>query len=96
MGRANVTRWVTYWQRPPCRDVVHSHVAYTAADIKMVEDHIAQGERHIIQQEELITRLTERGLPTESADELLAEFRALLQQHWDHRTEMLRSIQGEA
>jgi hypothetical protein len=71
-------------------------VAYTAADLKMVDDHIAQGERHIIQQEELISRLAQRGLPTEGAEELLAEFRSLLQQHWDHRAKMLRSIQGDA
>jgi hypothetical protein len=61
-------------------------VAYTAADLQMIDDHIAQGERHVIRQEELITRLRERGLPTAAAEELLADFRALLHQHWEHRT----------
>ena len=61
----------------------------------MVDDHIVQGERHIVQQEELITRLLQRGLPTKEAEELLAEFRSLQQQHWDHRAEMMRSMQGD-
>ena len=76
--------------------MVQGFVAYTAADLKMVDDHIAQGERHIIQQEELITRLTQRGLPTGPAAELLSEFPLLLQQHWDHRHEMLRAMEGPA
>jgi hypothetical protein len=51
----------------------------------MIDDHIAQGERHVIRQEELITRLRSLGLPTEAAEQLLVDFRTLLQQHWDHR-----------
>ena len=69
-------------------------MAYTAADLKMVDDHIAQGERHIIHQEELISRLIQRGLPTLAAEELLAEFQSLQRQHWDHRAEMIRALEG--
>ncbi|HEX8839517.1 MAG TPA: hypothetical protein VF750_03490 [Sphingomicrobium sp.] len=68
---------------------------YTAADIQMVDKHIAQGERHIVQQEELISRLRSRGLPTDQAEELLAEFEATLHEHRSHRTLMLSSM-GEA
>lgn len=59
-------------------------MAYTAADLEMVEHHVAQGERHIVLQEELISRLRSRGLPTEEAEKLLEDFRTTLQQHRDH------------
>lgn len=58
---------------------------YTSADLDMVERHIAQGERHVALQEELITRLSSLGLPTEAAEDLLEEFRATLRQHRSHQ-----------
>lgn len=67
-------------------------MAYTAAELRMVEDHIAQGERHIIGQEELISRLRARGLPTDEADALLGLFRETLQEHRDHRDRICRSL----
>jgi hypothetical protein len=69
-------------------------MAYSAADLQMVDAHIAQGERHILQQEELITRLRGHGLPTAQAEELLAEFRATLLQHRRHRDLMMDSMNG--
>lgn len=71
-------------------------MAYTAADLQMVDDHIAQGEKHVIHQEELISRLRARGLPTDRAEDLLEEFRQTLHQHREHRTLMVRSMGGEA
>ena len=70
-------------------------MAYTAADLQMVEDHIAQGLRHIAQQEQLIERLCSHKLPTEQAEQLLAEFHATLAQHRDHRTLMVKSMASE-
>lgn len=67
-------------------------MAYTAADLQMVDDHIAQGERHIVQQMELIARLRSRGLPTNLAEDLLEEFRATLSQHREHRAIMIVSM----
>lgn len=64
-------------------------MAFTAADLQMVDDHIAQGERHVSEQEELVEWLRSRGHPTEVAEELLAEFRATLVQHRAHRDRML-------
>jgi hypothetical protein len=61
-------------------------MAYSAADLRMVDDHIALGERHVVQQEALISRLRQRGLPTEVAENLLSEFQLLLAQHRAHRT----------
>lgn len=67
-------------------------MAYTPDDLQIVDDHIAQGERHIIRQEEIITRLRSRGTPTENAETLLTEFRALLHQHWEHRALIVKDL----
>ena len=64
-------------------------MAYSAADLRMVDDHIAQGERHVTRQHEIIAWLTSRGHPTEMAEQLLAEFQATLLQHRAHRELML-------
>ena len=69
-------------------------MAYTNADLAMMDDHIAQGERHVIRQEELVTRLRTQGLPTDVAEKLLADFRSLLHQHWEHRNLVLIDLQG--
>lgn len=66
-------------------------MAFSAADIQMVDDHIAQGERHVAQQVELLERLRSRGLPTDMAEQLLAEFHATLCQHRAHRDRMVHS-----
>jgi hypothetical protein len=60
-------------------------MAYTAAELEMVDRHIAQGERHVTQQEKLVQRLKEHGLPTVEAEKLLEDFRAMLAQHREHR-----------
>jgi hypothetical protein len=71
-------------------------MAYTAADIQMAEHHIAQGEQHVVRQEELISRLRQRGLPTNEAENLLEEFRATLAEHRAHRDLMVSSLGGES
>lgn len=63
-------------------------MAYTAADLEMAKRHVAQAERHIVEQEELISRLRERSLPTEDAEQLLATYNSLLQKHRQHRDAM--------
>ena len=77
------------------RNVVKSRVAYSAADLRMVDDHIIQGERHVTRQEELVQRLRERGLPTDEAEMLLDEFRSTLAQHRAHRDLMLHDLGGD-
>jgi hypothetical protein len=64
-------------------------MAFSAADIKMVDDHIAQGERHVTRQHEIIAWLKSRGHPTDAAENLLLEFEATLRQHRAHRDMML-------
>lgn len=68
-------------------------MAYTAADLQMVDDHIAQGERHVTRQLEIIAWLRSRGHPTEMAEQLLAEFQSTLLQHRAHREVMLREAE---
>ena len=65
-------------------------MAFTAADLQMVDDHIAQGERHVTRQLEIIAWLKSRGHPTEMAEQLLTEFQSTLLQHRAHRDVMLR------
>ena len=74
--------------------VIKSAMAYTAADLRMVDDHIVQGERHITRQEELLAWLRTRGLPTGDAELLLDEFKATLAQHRAHRDVMFRDAAG--
>jgi negative regulator of genetic competence, sporulation and motility len=57
----------------------------------MVDDHIAQGERHVTRQVEIVAWLRNRGYPTEIAEQLLAEFESTLLQHRAHRELMRRS-----
>lgn len=67
-------------------------MAYTAADLRMADDHIAQGEQHIVRQEQLISRMRSKGLPTNVAELLLDEFQHTLRQHRDHRVLMVDSL----
>jgi hypothetical protein len=71
-------------------------MAYSAADLKMVDDHIDQGERHVTRQEEIVAWLHGRGYPTEMAEQLLEDFRATLVQHRAHRELMLLEREAEA
>ena len=64
-------------------------MAFSAADLKMVDDHIAQGERHVTRQEEIVAWLRSKGHPTEIAEQLLAEFQSTLLQHRAHRDLMM-------
>ena len=68
-------------------------MAFSAADLRMVDDHIAQGERHVTRQHEIIAWLTSRGHPTDMAEQLLAEFESTLLQHRAHRDLMLQTNQ---
>lgn len=51
-------------------------MTFSAADLRMADAHIAQAERHISRQEELIAWLQSRGHPTEMAKRLLEDFEA--------------------
>jgi hypothetical protein len=64
-------------------------MAFTADELRMVDDHITEGERHVTRQRELVKWLSSRGYPTEIAEQLLAEFEATLLEHRAHRDRLL-------
>jgi hemerythrin len=70
-------------------------MAFTAAHLKMVNDHIASGERHVIRQREILDSLRANGHPTQMAEELLVEFQATLKQHCAHRDKMMQEMAAE-
>lgn len=70
-------------------------MAYSSADLKMADDHIALGERHVIRQRELLAFLKSHGHPIDVAEDLLAEFEATLVQHRLHRAQMLTELEPD-
>ena len=60
-------------------------MSYTQQDLNMAVRHVAEGERHVAQQERILSELRLRGQPTEIAEKLLEEFRQTLEQHKEHR-----------
>ena len=76
-------------------NVVMRPMAFTSADIQMVDDHIAQGARHVTRQREIVAWLTARGHPTDVAEQLLVEFQSTLLQHLAHRELMLHETEPD-
>lgn len=70
-------------------------MAFSSADLRMVDDHIAQGERHVTRQWEIVALLRTRGHPTEVAEQLLAEFQSTLLKHRAHRELMLEETEPD-
>ena len=67
---------------------------YTRADLEMADRHILQGEHHIVQQEELLTRLRAQGQATDSAEALLALFNSTLAEHRAHRGAIAEALEA--
>lgn len=67
-------------------------MAYTQADLDMANRHIAEAERHIVRQEEIITDLGAKSADTNLAEELLAEFQATLRMHREDRDLIAREL----
>lgn len=65
---------------------------YTRADLDMADRHIAQGERHIVQQEQLVTSLRLKQLPTAAAEAQLVTLNATLVQHRAHRAAIAEAL----
>lgn len=65
---------------------------YTAADLAMADRHIAEGEAHIIRQEELLTSLRRDGLPTGEAETLLRLFNETQVEHRVHRNAIASAL----
>ena len=54
----------------------------------MARRHVAEGERHVRVQREILAHLQARGLPTDMAEQLLRQFEELLVMHRDHLTRL--------
>jgi len=67
---------------------------YTQADVDMADRHIAEGERHIAQQEELLTRLRMQAHPTEEAENLLDLFNSTMVEHRAHRAAIVEALKA--
>jgi hypothetical protein len=61
-----------------------------AEQIEMVRSHIAQGERHVAAQRDIVVRLRELGADTGLAEDLLEEFETSLAQHQVHLADLMR------
>jgi hypothetical protein len=67
-------------------------MTYTQADLDMADRHIAQGERHVVNQERIISELSAHDQSTELAEQLLEEFRETLRQHRLHRDRIAEDL----
>jgi hypothetical protein len=54
------------------------------SELAMVRRHVADGERIVAGQLDLIDRMAARGHSTRAAEQLLQTFEALLRQHREH------------
>jgi hypothetical protein len=67
--------------------------SYTQATLAMADRHIAEGKRHIVEQEELLTSLRLRGLRTTEAEKLLALFNETQVEHRHHRDAIAAALE---
>jgi hypothetical protein len=65
---------------------------YTRADLAMADRHVSEGERHIIGQEVLLTRLRLLAAPTEDAESLLALLNSTQAAHRAHRVAIAEAL----
>lgn len=66
------------------------------AHLAVAEKAVAQGERHILQQEERVAELDRHGHDTRQALAVLAIFRKNQTQHLAHRDLLLKILQEDA
>jgi ATP-dependent protease HslVU (ClpYQ) peptidase subunit len=59
-------------------------VAKGETELQMVQRHVREGEAHVQRQREIVTKMWERGAPTEVAVTLLEAFQETLRQHKAH------------
>jgi hypothetical protein len=59
-------------------------VAKGETELQMVQRHVREGEAHVQRQSEIVTKMWERGAPTDMAVTLLEAFQEILCQHKAH------------
>jgi hypothetical protein len=60
-----------------------------AEQIEMIRSHIAQGEKHVANQREIVRQLRNLGADTGLAEDLLEEFEVTLAEHRHHLTQVM-------
>jgi hypothetical protein len=63
--------------------------------LAIAEKAVAQGERHIQREEEMIAELDRAGHDTKQALTMLATYRKLQAQHVAHRDQILKALQQQ-
>lgn len=66
---------------------------YTRADLEMADRHIAESERHILDQEALLTLRTQAA-PTGEAEKASALFKSTQTEHLAHRTAIAAALKA--
>lgn len=59
-------------------------MAFGETELEMVRRHVAEGERHVRLQHEIIEHLRVLGAPIEIAEQLMRQFEELLVMHRQH------------
>lgn len=70
-------------------------MAFDESELEMARRHVAEGERHVRLQIEIVDHLHALGAPTEVAEQLMTQFEELLVMHRQHLAQ-LEERQGEA
>jgi hypothetical protein len=63
-----------------------------SADLALANSHVAEGERHIVRQREIIAEFQRAGHPTALAETLLGSFEQVLATHLAHRDRILAEL----
>ena len=63
------------------------------AALRQADQHIAEGERHVIEQEMRIAKLREDGHNVETFEATLATFNEVLAGHYSHRVEIVKRLE---
>ena len=71
---------------PPKPDNKGGSLPETA--LEMAERHVADGERHVFRQREIVAQMTERSQPTDNALDLLQTFEELQREYVLHRNRL--------
>ena len=69
-------------------------MTYTREDLRMADRHIAEAERHVLRQEELLSEMRMKGADTRLAEELLAEFHHSLRMYRGDRERIALALGG--
>ena len=67
-------------------------VAESLSDLAVADAHVAQGERHVVRQREIIDELKLGGHSTRLAESLLDSFEQTLASHVAHRDRILADL----